>query len=131
MAVDNLTSRLHLTVSSVRETAETCARFKSCVDGCLSRLANYEQRVGVATRRVAAFRGRDFAAFSCIVGTLLILQITNTMSQSCTCTLYTRAKVSCTCIYCIHACMTETLNNGHIGLDLKLFSVCPNYAQQC
>ena len=56
-AMTSLSSQLQLAMSGVREVGEKCARFKSCVDGCLSRLASYEQRVGVANRRVAALRG--------------------------------------------------------------------------
>ena len=54
---DRLTSLLQHTVASVRDGVDGSARLKSCVDGCMSRMANYEQRVGVVTRRVASLRG--------------------------------------------------------------------------
>ena len=57
---DRLSSLLQAIVTGVCEAGEKCARVKSCVDGCMSRLANYELRVGVVTRRVASLRGKMY-----------------------------------------------------------------------
>ncbi|CAI8015914.1 Coiled-coil alpha-helical rod protein 1, partial [Geodia barretti] len=52
-AADGLSEGLHLALTGV---GQRWARLKSCLDGCLSRLASYQQRVGVATGRVAALK---------------------------------------------------------------------------
>ena len=51
---EGLSEGLHLALTGV---GQRWARLKSCLDGCLSRLASYQQRVGVATGRVAALKG--------------------------------------------------------------------------
>ena len=53
-AADGLSESLHLALTGV---GQRWARLKSCLDGCLSRLASYQQRVAVATGRVAALKG--------------------------------------------------------------------------
>ena len=55
--VASLSSQVQVAMNSMQEVRERCCRFKSCVDGCLSRLASYEQRIDVANRRLASFRG--------------------------------------------------------------------------
>ena len=55
--VASLSSQVQVAMNSMQEVRERCSRFKSCVDGCLSRLASYEQRIDVANRRLVSFRG--------------------------------------------------------------------------
>ena len=67
---ERLGSLLQHVTASVRGSRETCSRLKSCVDGCLSRLANYEQRVGVVTRRVASLSGIYIIQCTCAASEL-------------------------------------------------------------
>ena len=98
--VDGLSSCLQATVTSVCEAGEKCARLKSCVDGCMSRLANYELRVGVVTRRVASLRGTS----------ICILYLYMYRIRFCVCVCVCTCACACACIDNVHVYMSHSHN---------------------
>ena len=75
---EGLSAGLQLALSGVRERR---ARLKSCLDGCLSRLANYQQRVGVVCGRAATLRGLCGHFTFCI----LVYQLNAYIMSECEC----------------------------------------------